>query len=82
MVGGSQNAHIKSCSFDAHTRWPTGHHLVEGTEKVERTTEHVDTGATWRRWMAGRSFTPRANHGMFSAQSGDISLKEHKPVCC
>jgi len=25
-------------------------------------------------------FTPEANNGMFSAQSGDLSLKEHKPV--
>lgn len=50
--------------------------------KTESATEYADKRVTWRRWMAGRSFTPRANHGMFSAQSDVISLKEHKPVCC
>ena len=56
--------------------------LREAKVKNDRATERAEKRAT-RRWrMVGRSFTPSANHGMFSPQSGVISLKEHKPVCC
>lgn len=56
--------------------------LREVKVKTERAAERAEKRATWRWRMGGRSFTPSANHGMFSAQSGVISLKEHKPVCC